>query len=144
MTNEQIVRDACRVVWSEGDLARTGEFYAENFEAEYPMTNWGTGLEGVVNLAAEIRKGFPDYRERIDELIDAGDLIVVRLTIRGTHLGPMGGFPATGKEVEFTDVSILRVDNGKIVQQRGLTDYLTLYLQLGIVQLPESAQGEGA
>ena len=136
MSNEAIVRAACQVVWSEGDVARAGEFYADDFRADYPMTNWGVGLEGVKQLAQEVRIGFPDYRERIDELFDAGENIIVRLTIQGTHTGPLGAVPATGKTVEFKDVTICRVVNGKITEQRGLSDLLTLYQQLGLVELP--------
>ncbi len=138
MTNEELVRTACQVVWTEGDVSRIGEFYAENFQANYPMTDWGTGLEGAKNLALAIRAGFPDYRERIDELIDAGDRIVVRLTIQGTHLGDYGGLPATGRSVEFTDVTICRIENGRIVEQSGLSDLLTLFVQLGLIELPGS------
>jgi predicted ester cyclase len=136
MTNEQIVRTACQVVWSEGDVSRVGEFYSEAFQAHYPLTDWGSGIDGVKNLAVETRKSFPDYREQIDELIVAGDQVIVRLTIRGTHLGPLPNLPATGKAVEFTDVTICRIQNSKIVVQRGLSDYLSLYLQLGLIELP--------
>jgi predicted ester cyclase len=136
MTNAELVRAACQVVWTNGEVDRAGEFYAEDFHANYPMTDWGSGLAGVRQLATSVRVGFPDYRERIDELIDAGDNIIVRLTIKGTHTGPLPGLAATGKTVEFNDVTICRVENGKIVEQRGLTDYLSLYMQLGLVELP--------
>ena len=136
MTHEELVRAACQVIWSEGDVSRIGEFYAEDFQAHYPMTNWGSGLEGAKNLALEIRKAFPDYRERIDELISAGDRVVVRLTVTGTHTGPLPDLPATGRPVEFTDVTICRIKDGKIAEQSGLSDYLTLYLQLGVIELP--------
>ena len=135
MTNEQVVRDACRVIWSDGDVSRIGDFYSEDFNATYLRTNWGTGLEGIQHLVEEIRASFPDYREHIDELIDAGENIIVRLTIRGTQRGPMGPLPATDKEVEFTDVTICTVRDGKIVQQRGLSDHFALYQQLGLIDL---------
>ena len=137
MTNEEIVRTACRVVWSEGQVDRMGEFYADDFKADYPMTDWGVGLAGAMKLAANVRVGLPDYRERIDELFDAGENIIVRLTIQGTHNGPMGGIAPTGKSVEFRDVTILRLRDGKIVEQRGLSDHLTLYRQLGLIELPQ-------
>ncbi len=136
MTNEELVRTACKVIWCDGDLSRIGEFYAEDYRADYPMTDWGEGLEGIQKLASEQRKAFPDYREEIDELIDAGDKIVVVLTIRGTHKGPLRGMAATGKSFEFRDVTICTCENGKIVRQSGLSDYLTAYLQLGIIDLP--------
>lgn len=139
MTNADLVRKACQVIWTDGDVSRIGEFYGEDFRADYPLTDWGTGLEGARRLALEIRAGFPDYRERIDELVDAGDRIVVRLTIQGTHLGDYGGLPATGKSVEFTDVTICRIENGKIVEQSGVSDLLTLFMQLGLIELPGPA-----
>ena len=114
MTEEQVVRDACRVVWTEGDMERIGEFYSEDFVADYPRTDWGTGVQGVRALAEGIRASFPDYREQIDELIVADDLVIVRLTIRATHTGPLPNLPPTGTEVEFNDVSIIRVRDEKI------------------------------
>ena len=137
MTNEQVVRDACRVVWTEGDMDRVGELYAEDFKANYPRTDWGTGVQGVRELAEGIRASFPDYREQIDELIVADDLVIVRLTIRATHTGPLPNLPPTGKEVEFNDVSIIRVRDNKIVEQRGLSDHFALYQQLGLIDLTD-------
>ncbi len=136
MTNEELVRTACQVVWTDGDLSRIGEFYADDYEADYPMTNWGEGLEGLRNLATEQREAFPDYREEIDELIDAGDKIVVVLTVRGTHEGPFHGMPPTGKSFEIRDVTICDCKDGKIVKQSGLSDYLAAFLQLGVIDLP--------
>jgi predicted ester cyclase len=140
MTNEEVVRNACQVIWSEGQVDRVAEFYHEDFTSDYPMTNWGEGLAGIKNLATEVRVGMPDYREHIDLLIDGGDSIVVQLTIKGTHTGPMSGLPPTGKAVEFRDMTICRVKDGKIIEQRGLSDLLTLYYQLGMVQLPTAGE----
>lgn len=135
MTNEQIVRDACRFIWTDGDLSRISEFYSEDFQADYPVTNWGTGLKGVKDIAIMQREAFPDYREQIDELINAGDQVIVVLTIRGTHLGPLPNLPATGKSMEIRDVSIIQVKDGKIVKQSGVSDYFTAYQQLGVFDL---------
>ena len=136
MPPEQVVREACRVVWTEGDMDRVGEFYADDFRADYPRTDWGTGVAGVRALAEGIRASFPDYREQIDELIVADDLVIVRLTIRATNTGPLEGLSPTGKAVEFNDVSIIRVREDKIVEQRGLSDHFALYQQLGLINLP--------
>jgi predicted ester cyclase len=136
MTNEELVRTACKVIWCDHELSRIGEFYAEDYQADYPMTDWGEGLEGIKNLAIQQREAFPDYREEVDELIDAGDKIIVVLKIRGTHEGPLGGMPATGKSFEIRDVTICTCKNGKIVKQAGLSDYLAAYTQLGLIDLP--------
>ena len=124
-----IVREACQVIWTDGDTSRVSEFYSEDFQADYPMTDWGEGLPGVEALAKQVRIDLPGYGEIIEELIEADDEVVVRLTIYGTNR-------STGEEVRFRDVSILTVRDGKITRQRGLTDYLSLYLQLGVVTMP--------
>ncbi|MEM1229047.1 MAG: ester cyclase [Pseudomonadota bacterium] len=138
-SNAEIVREACQVVWTEGRADRVAEFYAEDFVADYPMTQWGTGLDGVRALVADVRVGLPDYREEIKLLIDGGEYIVVELLIHGTHTGPMGGLPPSGKSVSFRDVTILRLRDGKIIEQRGLTDHLSLFQQLGVQQIPGAA-----
>ena len=86
-------------------------------------------MSGVMALAEQVRKDLPGYAEHIEELIEADDEVVVRLTITGTD-------PRTGTEVRFRDVTMLTVRDSRICRQRGLTDYLSLYLQLGIVEMP--------
>ncbi|NCG05963.1 MAG: ester cyclase, partial [Gammaproteobacteria bacterium] len=66
-------------------------------------------------------------------LIEGGEYIVVELLIEGTHTGPINGMDPTGKTVAFRDVTILKLRNGKIVEQRGLSDYLTMFQQLGVI-----------
>ena len=124
-----IVTEACQVIWTDGDTSRVGDFYAEDFQADYPMTDWGQGLPGVAALAEQVRIDLPGYAEEIEELIEAGDEVVVRLKISGQNR-------RTGETVSFRDVSMLTVKNGRITRQRGVTDYLSLYLQLGVVELP--------
>tara|TARA_B110000003_G_scaffold196461_2_gene195143 strand:- start:1362 stop:1793 length:432 start_codon:yes stop_codon:yes gene_type:complete len=136
-TNEEIVREACHVIWTEGQTDKVADYYAEDFQADYPTTDWGEGLEGVRNLAKEVRIGLPDYREEIKLLLDSGDYIIVELLIHGTHTGPLGNMPPTGKAVSFRDVTILKLRNGKIIEQRGLSDHLSLFQQLGVTAIPQ-------
>ena len=57
----EIVRAACNVIWTQGEVDRVSEFYSEDFRADYPMTDWGTGPAGVAALAGFVRKDIPDY-----------------------------------------------------------------------------------
>lgn len=138
-SNAEIVREAMNVVWTEGRADNVADYYSEDFVADYPMTDWGQGLDGVRNLVESVRVGLPDYNESIEVMVDGGDHIAVELLIRGTHTGPLNGMPPTGKEVAFRDVTILKLRDGKIVEQRGLTDYLSLFAQLG-VEMPAAAE----
>jgi len=130
-SSEDIVREAMQVVWTEGDISRVGEFYAETFKADYPFTDWGEGLEGVSALALKVREDLPGYTEDIEELLIAGEEVVVVLKISGFH-------PTTNEELSFRDVTILTLEDNKIVSQRGLSDLFSLYLKLGLIQMPQS------
>ena len=128
---EDIVREAMQVIWTEGDISRVGEFYSENFKADYPFPDWGEGLEGVSALASKIREDLPGYREDIEELLIADEEVIVVLKISGFH-------PTTNEEVSFRDITILTLENEKIISQRGLSDLFSLYLKLGLIQMPQS------
>mgnify|MGYP001419511112 FL=1 len=130
-SSEDIVREAMQVVWTEGDISRVGEFYAETFKADYPFTDWGEGLEGVSALALKVREDLPGYTEQIEELLIADKEVVVVLKISGFH-------PTTKEELSFRDVTILTLEDKKIVSQRGLSDLFSLYLKLGLIQMPQS------
>lgn len=60
------------------------------------------------------------------------------LTVRGTHKGDLSGVPATGRCIEITDVTMCRLRDGKIIEQKGLSDNLALYQQLDLIELPET------
>ena len=126
--NEQLVRDAMQIIWNECDVSRVNEFYSDDFEADYPHTDWGNGLEGLCNLATQVHSDLPGYIENIDQLIDAGDKIVVVLSIRGLH-------PVSGDEISFRDVTVLTIKDGKIVNQTGVGDLLTLYEKLNMITI---------
>ena len=51
-------------------------------------------------------------------MIAEGDRVAARLTMRGTHLGPLNGVPATGRTVVVSGMSIERVAEGRIVEGR--------------------------
>ena len=137
MTNEQVVRDACRVIWSEGDTSRIRDFYSEDYRADYPFGDgWGEGPDGAAAFADAIRIGFPDYAEEIEDIVVQGDKVAVKLRITGTHQGEMFGVPATGKTIDFRDMTICTLRDGKIIEQAGLSDNLSLFAQLGMMELP--------
>ena len=129
--SEDIVREAMQVIWTDGDISRVGEFYADNFKADYPFPDWGEGLKGLSELALKVREDLPGYREDIEELLISGNEIIVVLQISGYH-------PSTNEKIDFRDVTILTLENEKIIKQRGLTDLFSLYLKLGLIELPQS------
>jgi predicted ester cyclase len=59
---------------------------------------------------------FPDLAVTDEFTVASGDIVAVRWTARGTNHGDYMGVPATGKPVEFTGVSMYRVEGGAIAE----------------------------
>jgi predicted ester cyclase len=67
----------------------------------------GQVLEG---LFARIAQGLPDISLEIDKVIFSGDRVVVLFTMSGTHLGPIGVWPASGRTLPSTGALIARAN----------------------------------
>jgi len=87
---------------------------------------------------ADAWTAFPDYHEELLELIGEGDRVVVHLAISGTQRGQWGPLPPTGKRVQFEEIVILQMRDGKVRRQRGIVDNLNALRQLGVVPTPRS------
>jgi len=58
--------------------------------------------------------------------------------ISGTQRGQRGPLPSTGKRVQFEEIVILQIRDGKVRGQRGIVDNLNALRQLGVVPTPRS------
>jgi predicted ester cyclase len=66
-----------------------------------------------------------------DVVVAEGELVVHRASWRASHTGTVLGVEATGRTVEFNDVEMWRVENGKIVEHwGGVGEARHLYAQI--------------
>jgi steroid delta-isomerase-like uncharacterized protein len=71
---------------------------------------------------------------------DADGMVVARFTCRGTNDGPLGGFPATGKEWSLPICELWHFDaDGTVVGGEIYYDQGSLLTQLGLLPVPEPA-----
>lgn len=93
--------------------------------------------EAAKQEAADFRRGFPDVVSTIEDLIAEGDKAVARWRSRATHQGEYMGIPPTGKEVQFTGISVYRIEGGKkIAESWNVEDKLGLMRQIGAIPEP--------
>lgn len=89
------------------------------------------GLDSVRKYYAGIWSVFPDARVIADDWIEAGDKVILRFTMTGTHTQPFLGIEATGRSVRLPGMTILRFENQKCVERWSVTDSLSVVAQLG-------------
>jgi predicted ester cyclase len=87
----------------------------------------------VKRLFAEFRTAFPDWQEKIVQLVAEGDAVAGRFRCSGTHRGEFLGEAPTGKRMDVEEVFFMRVEDGKFVDFWGLEDSLGRLRQLGLV-----------
>ena len=100
------------------------------------------GREDVKKFMVGFRGAFPDLHFwGAADLIAEGDYVVGRWEGGGTHTGPAfsdllaGSLPAnTGRKVHFTGTTVLRIQEGKIIEEIGLDDGVTALTQLGLIR----------
>ena len=89
-------------------------------------------LPGWVQTSADIRVTDPHY-------FDAGQAVVCTFMVEGTHDGPLGPFPATGKPFALALCELWYFDpDGRVVGGDLYYDQVSLLTQLGLLPQPSS------
>ena len=121
--------------WDTGNVEYAFAAVDNNFRDNTLPEGRPQGPKGLLYASQTFRTAIPDLHCTIEDLLASGDKITARLLFTGTHKGEFMGHPATGKPVRFFAIDILRIRNGKIVEDWHLEDNLTLLEQLGVVSL---------
>jgi steroid delta-isomerase-like uncharacterized protein len=129
----QVVRDHMD---SENRLA-FDETLATFKHPHYELIATGTVYDGaaeVMGYYATSRAAFPDQRNEIHSIRQAGDTVIVEFDLLGTHSGPFLGLPPTGREFRCRMAAFFIFEEGtdRIEVERVYFDSGTILAQLGI------------
>ncbi len=127
--------------WNTGDFEAFKEVLAPDYAYYLPSRSTKPmSLEETIEMGKMLQKAFPDISWSMEELIATEDKVIIRVIERGTHEGEFMGIPATGNKYETSEISISRIENRKIVEQREELDKLGLYQQLGMELKPKEGE----
>ena len=140
MTNDskQIARKLYQTVDAIGanqaEIAAFDTVAADTFQAHLPggPTIDREGFKGVVQAFGV---GFPGATHTIEAIIAEENLVSARITWRGKHTGVFQGAPATNNTIEMSEMGVMRIEDGKVVEFWPLFDSITLMTGAGIVKL---------
>ena len=85
---------------------------------------------------------FPDASSSIEQQTVEGTWVTTRTTLRGTHLGAFMGVAPTGKAIEIMNISLDQVEEGKVVEHFGVSDWLRALIVFEIVAAPTAVTSE--
>ena len=117
------------------------ELAAPDMLLQYSLHAPRRGRQDIKAFMTDFREAFPDLNFwGAAELIAEGDYVVGRWEGGGTHTGPafsdfLAGSltAASGRKMHFTGTTVLRLKDGKIVEEVGLDDGVTALQQLKLI-----------
>lgn len=129
----EVLRRVIEEGFNKGNYPALDALYAPDYqEHQFGMK---TTLEGLKQDIQYLRAAFPDFHLTIEDSIADGENVWIRMTARGTNLGPFIG-PPTGKSITITVMDVCRFANGKIVEHWGVPDRFAVMAQLGLLPKP--------
>ena len=116
--------------WNTGQTEKLSEFVAPDFICHYLTDVEWRGIEGAKTEITNWRKLFPDWHEEVVDFIIEKDKVVIRYNSTGTHSGTYEGIDSTGTKVMISEISIFRIEDGKLAEQWCFPDDLGLKNQI--------------
>ena len=133
--NRAVVMKFYNTVVNKGDTSALPEIMSGRFVDHFAAPGSPQGIEGFKKFLGMVSTAFPDLQVSVDDLIEEGDKVVVRLTANGTHNGVlMGNIPPTGKHAVWMGIDILKLEQGKITERWSLRDLFSMMRQVGVVK----------
>ncbi|WP_366249566.1 ester cyclase [Terribacillus aidingensis] len=129
-TNKELVRSFFDLIEQENydalkDYCHEEFVFYPQLDAPFP------GVEGLIESEKKNFDAFPGFRMPILSMTAEEDRVAVYFLFEGKHTGiPFAGVPATGKNARFSLMILLKVKNGKIVEQRSHVDVHDIIRQI--------------
>ncbi|RBI58439.1 ester cyclase [halophilic archaeon] len=141
--NESVARRIFEEVWQNHNYDVIDEVVTEDYVLHDPSmpedTEWPSGREGY-RMMAEMGADIIDGPIEIEQIIPAGDDVVVRWKQTGTHVGEMGNIEPSNEEVTITGIEIDRFEDGKLAETWQEVNMMGMLMQIGAI--PEDLFGE--
>jgi ketosteroid isomerase-like protein len=137
--NERIIRHLYDVAEKQDSAGFTALFASDGYfyDVSAGQKYYGANIGQVVDIYA---RAFPDMHRALEKVIDAGDTIIVELSLNGTHKGPLalpaGTIAPTNKEIHTPCCDVFVLKDGKVASFHCYTAATILMAQLGLLGNP--------
>ena len=130
--NAAVIQRFIREYLNEKNDATLDELVADTYVCHVTgnLARDAVGREAWRRRAAVLRSAFPDLQITIDDLIAASDKVVLRYHGQGTHRGAIFGIDATGAPMTYTGIMTVRIEEGKIAEERTEASIVSAVQQL--------------
>jgi len=131
-TNKQAIREFTRIFKNEHNVNGVSHLFDGNFVHHFrdPLPS---GFEGLRQVGIMMNGAFPDVVVTENDLIASGDKVVERSSAAATHTGVLMGAPPTNKRVQWSEIHIYRLKDGRIAEHWAEIAMMELLQQTGLL-----------
>lgn len=128
LSRKRLVAKLFERIITRNELELADEVFAPDFH--WPQFGLH-GPDGVRAWVRNFRRAFPDVDDQVVEQVCEGEVVITRVRITGTQLGPYLGTPPSGRSAVWTAVGIDRFRGEQVIERTALFDVTDLMRQLG-------------
>jgi len=126
--NRAVARRVFDEILNQGRYELFARLYARDFVKHVDLRD--RTLPQEIDDARAMRAASSDLVMTIDDMIAEGDRVAIRYTGRGTHTGPFGDMPATGRRFAITGMTVYRFTGGAVAEEWTSYNMLEILRQL--------------
>lgn len=132
--NKDLLSRFITEVWSNGDIDACDRYIAAKYTIHHdPGDPWDKrelDLAGYKERVTLSRAPFPDQSFAIQDLVGEGQKVAVSWLWAATHKGDIPGFPATGRRINMSGMTLYSFEEGRLTGHWQITDRLGVFMQL--------------
>ena len=128
--NKTAARRVLEEIFPANDAVALREVVDENVVNHEAPPGTPPGIGSMAMFMGMLSRAFSDQRWQIQQIIAEGDLVAIYCIHSGRHTGDFFGMPPTGRSFAYEQVHLVKMRDGKGVEQWGVRDDATLMRQL--------------
>jgi steroid delta-isomerase-like uncharacterized protein len=139
----EVAQEWFEQVWNRGAedaiarlMAPTAQFHGLPTPDGSPVA----GPDAFKPFFRQFRQAFPDIRIEILRSVAEGEMVALHCHVTGSHRGDALGIAPSGNRLDIDGMAMARISDGRIVEAWNCFDFLSLYGQVGLVQVPGPAR----
>lgn len=134
LNKKTLVEQFIKEVWSEGNIDACDRYIADNYSIRHdPGDPWHQQKLTRAQFKDRVRLSrapFPDQYFALQGIMAEGSSVAATWFWTGTHAGDLPEFPASGKEIKMSGVTVYYFEGDRITGHWQVTDRLSVFQQL--------------
>lgn len=133
-SNKAVLAAFLQDIWTDGKVEAVDQYLAEAYTIHNdpgdPWDGQTLSIAGFKDRLVQSRAMAPDQVFHVEKMIEEGDQVAAAWRWSGTHLGDIPGFPASGRKITMSGLTIYAFEGSRLSGHWQVADRLAIFQQL--------------